>query len=251
MKEYFKTDDKQFVFRPKKALLPVLMQPIKLNLIGNFKFLNEYKKLFRIDKDVFLCTNVNEYFRGGVSPQEYPLAILNVKDNTLRGIDLKRSSPAGFRLGFCEFKGKWEAFISFSGESKIFMIKDLTVIKVLDGYSIYSDSNNDYACLGLNGMLKMTAENSFCYIFDGEKLSYVSNDYAGGCLHGNLGSFNGAISPSILGDSDFLRTRNGLSGAFIENSIPAFDNRIIFVKEDELYIVPILQNDAIEIKEQE
>ena len=97
MKEYFKTDDKQFVFRPKKALLPALMQPIKLNLIGNFKFLNEYKKLFRIDKDVFLCTNVNEYFRGGVSPQEYPLAILNVKDNTLRGIDLKRSSPAGFR----------------------------------------------------------------------------------------------------------------------------------------------------------
>lgn len=249
MKEYFKTDDKQFAFRSTKVLPLSLIQPIKLNLIGNFKFLNEYKKLFRIEKDVFLCTNVNEYFRGGVNPQEYPLAILNVKDNTLKGIDLKRSSSGGFRLGFCEFKGKWEIFISFSGESKIFMIKDLTAIKVLDGYTIYSDSNNDYACLGLNGMLKMTAENSFCYIFDGEKLSYVPNDYAGGCLHGNIGSFNGAISPSILGDSDFLRTRANLNGGLIENSVPTFDGRTISIKESELYATPIFKDNVIEIKE--
>ena len=250
MKEYFKTDDKQFAFRPKKTSPLSLIRPIKLNLIGNFKFLNEYKKLFRIDEDVFLCTNVNEYFKGGVNPQEYPLAILNIKDNTLKGIDLKRSSPGGFRLGFCKFKGKWETFISFSGESKIFMIKDLTAIKVLDNYTIYSDSNNDYACLGFNGMLKMTAENSFCYIFDGEKLSYVSNDYAGGCLYGGIVSFNNAISPSILGDSDFSRKRDkNLLANLIGASTPTFSGKAIFLKKDELYIAQVFQDDVIEIKE--
>lgn len=249
MKEYFKNDDKQFAFRPAKVLPISLMQLIKLNLVGSFKFLNEYEKLFRIDEDTFLCTNVNEYFKGGVNPQEYPLAILNIKDNTLKGIDLKRGSPSGFRLGFCEFKGKWETFISFGGESKIFMIKDLTAIKVLDSYTIYSDSNNDYACLGFNGVLKMTAENSFCYIFDGKKLSYVSNDYAGGCLHGNIETFNGAISPSILGDSDFLRKRENQSGPIIKNSVPVFDGKGIFIKNGELCIAPIFQDNVIEIKE--
>lgn len=254
MKEYFKTDDKQFAFRPKKASPLSLMRPIKLNLIGELDFLDEYRQLVRIDEDNFLFADVNACFRGYTQEQKYPLAILNIKDNTLKGIDLKRSTRTGFRLSFCIFKGKLETFISFAGESKIFLIKDLTVVKVLDGYTVYSDSDSDYGYCGFNGALKSAFDYGSCYIFDGEKLSYSSNDRLGGGIALIIpgSTFEGAIPPHILGDGDLLRKRSGnLLARLIQSSTPTFSGKAVFLKKDELCIVPIFQDDVIEIKEQE
>lgn len=251
MKEYFKTDDKQFVFRPKKASPLSLMQPIKLNLIGELNFLDEYQRLIRIDEDTFLCTNVNEYLKGSVNPQEYPLAILNIKDNTLKGIDLKRSTPTNFRLSFCLFKGKLEIFVSFMGENRIFLVKDLAVVKALDGHTVYSDSNGYYGYCGFNGVLKGTLSEGVCYIFDGEKLSYSPNArYVEGRFIVPGGILEGAIVPYILGDSDFSRKRReNLLANLIGASTPIFSGKAIFLKKDELYITPIFQDNVIEIKE--
>ena len=69
MKEYFKNNDKQFAFRPKKTSLLSLMQPIKLNLIGELDFLDEYQRLIRIDEDYFLCAGVDGVFRGAAGAQ--------------------------------------------------------------------------------------------------------------------------------------------------------------------------------------
>lgn len=251
MKEYFKTDDKQFVFRPKKASPLSLMQPIKLNLIGELNFLDEYQRLIRIDEDTFLCTNVNEYLKGSVNPQEYPLAILNIKDNTLKGIDLKRSTPTNFRLSFCLFKGKLEIFVSFMGENRIFLVKDLAVVKALDGHTVYSDSNGYYGYCGFNGVLKATLSEGVCYIFDGEKLSYSPNArYVEGRFIVPGGILEGAIVPYILGDSDLSRKRGkNLLANLIGAATPIFSGKAIFLKKDELYITPIFQDNVIEIKE--
>lgn len=252
MKEYFKNNDKQFAFRPKKTSLLSLMQPIKLNLIGELDFLDEYQRLIRIDEDNFLCAGVDGVFRGAAGAQKYALAILNTKDNTLKGIDLKRSTPTNFRLSFCLFKGKLEIFISFMGENKIFLVKDLTIVKVLDGYTVYSDSNSYYGYCGFNGVLKSTFSEGVCYIFDGEKLSYSPNArYGEGrpiVLPGS--TFEGAIVPYILGDSDFSRKRSKkLLASLIGVSTPIFSGKAIFLKKDELYIVQVFQDDVIEIKE--
>lgn len=252
MKEYFKNDDKQFAFRPKKALPLSLMQPIKLNLIGEFDFLDEYQRLIRIDEDNFLCTSVDGLFRGTAGAQKYALAILNIKDNTLKGIDLKRSTPTNLRLSFCLFKGKLEIFVSFMGENRIFLVKDLTIVKVLDGYTVYSDSNSYYGYCGFNGVLKGTFSEGVCYIFDGEKLSYSPNArYGEGRPIVSPGStFEGATVPYILGDSDFSRKRReNLLANLIGASTPIFSGKAIFLKKDELYITPIFQDNVIEIKE--
>ena len=252
MKEYFKNDDKQFAFRPKKALPLSLMQPIKLNLIGEFDFLDEYQRLIRIDEDNFLCASVDGFFRGTTGAQKYALAILNIKDNTLKGIDLKRSTPTNFRLSFCLFKGKLEIFVSFMGENRIFLVKDLTIVKVLDGYTVYSDSNSYYGYCGFNGVLKGTFSEGVCYIFDGEKLSYSPNArYGEGRPIVSPGStFEGVIVPYILGDSDFSgKRRENLLANLIGASTPIFSGKAIFLKKDELYITPIFQDNVIEIKE--
>lgn len=251
MKEYFKTDDKQFVFRPKKASPLSLMQPIKLNLIGELDFLDEYQRLIRIDEDNFLCASVDGFFRGAAEAQKYALAILNIKDNTLKGIDLKRSTPTNFRLSFCLFKGKLEIFVSFMGEYRIFLVKDLTVVKALDGHTVYSDSNSYYGYCGFNGVLKGTFSEGTCYIFDGEKLSYSPNArYVEGRPIVPGGILEGTIVPYILGDSDLFRERwKNLLANLIGASTPIFSGKAIFLKKDELYITPIFQDNVIEVKE--
>lgn len=238
MKEYFKTDEKLFAFRQKDMIDASFPKGKKLRLIGEFKFMDKYNSFFKLENDKYLVafdystTSGITFLADGSS---YPLAILNLKDNTLSGVGAEISS--NLRLGFCKFDGKWVPLVCYGNENKTFTIKKLSLVEVYNS-KILTNSLTVFLDGLFNGT-KITGDVSKVFTLPTTK-EYV----AGGTYIPQY------FKPSVHGDSRFSERdqdniRSFKGGVFTQ----ILDDKTMLIRDGVLYEATIYKDNIIEIKE--
>ena len=238
MKEYFKTDEKLFAFRQKDMIGASFPKGKKLRLIGEFKFIDKYNSFFKLESDKYLVafdystTHEITFLADGSS---YPLAILNLKDNTLSGVGAEISS--NLRLGFCKFEDKWVPLVCHGTYDKTFTIKNLSLVEVYNSKIL---TGNILVFLdGLFNGTKITGDTSKVLTLPITKIYNRGDNY-----------FPIHFKPSVHGDSRFGERDTDAVRLFRGGEYTQIlDDKIMFIRDGVLYETPIYKDNVIEIKE--
>lgn len=238
MKEYFKADEKLFAFRQKDMIGVSLSKSKKLRLIGELEFMGKYNSFFKLESDKYLVAfdySTTREITFQANGRSYPLAILNLKDNTLSGVGAEINN--NLRLGFCKFDDKWVPLVCYGNENKTFTIKNSSLVEVYNS-KILTNSLTVFLDGLFNGT-KITGNVSKVFTLPTTK-EYVAN-----------GAYIPQyFKPSVHGDSRFserdqdnIRVFKG--GTFTQ----ILDDKTMLIQDEVLYETPIYKDNVIEIKE--
>lgn len=238
MKEYFKADEKLFAFRQKDMIGASLPKSKKLRLIGELEFMGKYNSFFKLESDKYLVAfdySTTREITFQADGRSYPLAILNLKDNTLSGVGAEINN--NLRLGFCKFDGKWVPLVCYGNENKTFTIKNSSLVEVYNS-KILAGGLTVFLGELFNGA-KITGDVSKAFILPTTKEYTRGSDYA-----------PQYFKPSVHGDSRFSErdqdnVRFFKGGEFTQ----ILDNKTMFIRDGVLYEATIYKDNVIEIKE--
>lgn len=238
MKEYFKTDEKLFAFRQKDMIGASFPKGKKLRLIGEFKFMDKYNSFFKLESDKYLVAfdySTSSEISFQADGSSYPLAILNLKDNTLSGVGAEISS--NLRLGFCKFEDKWVPLVCHGTYDKTFTIKNLSLTEALNS-AILAGSLTVFL-EGLFNGTKITGDTSKVLTLPIVKAYSRGNNY-----------FPIHFKPSVHGDSRFGE-RDTDAVRFFKGGeyTQILDDKIMFIRDGVLYEATIYKDNIIEIKD--
>lgn len=238
MKEYFKTDEKLFAFRQKDMIGASLSKGKRLRLIGELEFMDKYNSFFKLESDKYLVafdysTTREITFRA--DGRSYPLAILNLKDNTLSGIGAEINND--LRLGFCKFEDKWVPLVCYGNENKTFTVKNSSLVEAYNS-KILTNSLTVFLDGLFNGT-KITGDVSKAFILPTTKEYTRVSDYA-----------PQYFKPSVHGDSRFSgRDQDNIRFFKGGDFTQILDDKTMLIRDGVLYETPIYKDNVIEIKE--
>ena len=238
MKEYFKADEKLFAFRQKDMIGVSLSKSKKLRLIGELEFMSKYNSFFKLESDKYLVafdysTTREITFRA--DGRSYPLAILNLKDNTLSGVGAEINN--NLRLGFCKFDDKWVPLICYGNENKTFTIKESSLVEVYNS-KILTNSLTVFLDGLFNGT-KITGNVSKVFTLPTTKEYVAGNTY-----------IPQYFKPSVHGDSRFSeRDQDNIRFFKGGDFTQILDDKTMLIQDGVLYETPIYKDNVIEIKE--
>lgn len=254
MKEYFKTDVKQFAFRPKT--FSTKQQTVRIRNVSQKQFYGAAKDWLIVKLDE---SRVIVHPKGGggyMDGQNANIWLINLKEKTLNLVKPPKTYPNGqegtakitpVNLGFCKLENEILAFCGFSTIS-VCVLKD-------DGWEFITPNIS-------------FAPSAGCY-YGGLATGNAFYDYADGSLKYNNDSSNNIVagktapirkalvnvSPIIAGNGETnLRVFNktGVQGLFCPVDLETGwveDNTHYAFDGENLIITEFIQDNVIEIKE--
>ena len=253
MKEYFKTDAKQFAFRPKT--FSVKQQTVRIRNISQKQFQGAAKDWQIVKLDENKAVVYREDGSGLMDGQNANIWLLNIKEKTLNLVKPPKTYPSGqeqiaktslVNLGFCKLENE---ILAFCGANDI----SICVLKG-DGWEFITPNTS-------------FAPSNGCY-YDGLASRGGFYDYADGGFKYNTDGFSGLVaaktvpirralvnvSPIVVSGQTNLRVFNktGVQGLFCPVDLETGwieDNTHYAFDGENLVITEFIQDNIIEIKE--